>query len=302
MDNATFRLIKKNIESEIVKDLDRLGVYYRIHSRIKTIDSLNNKIQAKGEGYYRVDGKKVQDIIGFRITTYFIEDVDFLWDFFSKKYQVVDKEYDVSSSDVFKPLRKNLVCRFSAENLGIFDAAKKLNNTLDLVDNTFEMQFRTTSSEGWHEVDHALRYKYKGDWDGFLEEDRMFNGIYAILETTDRTLRTLFDHMTYNQYKSKNWEAMLRMKFYLNFEMEPLNESIKQLLNTNKEVAKKIIQCKRSELLLKVALSGLHAPVTFNNVVFLINYLYINNPDMNKIAPKSMLDEFKRVRLVSLAA
>ena len=296
MENATFRLIKKNIESEIVKDLNRLGVYYRIHSRIKTIDSLNEKIQAKGAGYYRVNGKKVQDIIGFRITTYFIDDVDLLWDYFSEKYQVVDKEYDVSTSDVFKPLRKNLICRFSAENSGIFDAAKKLNNTLDLVDNTFEIQFRTTSSEGWHEVDHALRYKCKGDWDGFLEEDRMFNGIYAILETTDRALRSLFDDMAYNQYKRKNWEAMLRMKFYLNFDIEPLNEPIIQLLNSDRELAKKTFNCKRAELLLKVALSGLSAQVTFSNVVYLINYLYINNPDMNKITPKSMLDEFKRVR------
>jgi len=300
MENATFRLIKKNIESEIVKDLNRLGVYYRIHSRIKTIDSLNEKIHAKGEGYYQVEGKKVQDMIGFRITTYFIDDVELLWDYFSEKYQVVDKEYDVSTSDVFKPLRKNLICRFSAENSGIFDAAKKINNMLDLVDSTFEIQFRTTSSEGWHEVDHALRYKCKGDWDGFLEEDKMFNGIYAILETTDRTLRSLFDDMAYNQYKRKNWEAMLRMKFYLNFDVEPLNESIKQLLDRDKELAKKIIQCKRSDLLLKVALSSLHASVTFNNVVFLINYLYINCPEMNKITPSLLLDEFKRVRLISI--
>ncbi|MBK7959276.1 MAG: hypothetical protein IPK03_14995 [Bacteroidetes bacterium] len=32
-----------------------------------------------------------------------------------------------------------------------------VNNSL--VDSTFEVQLRTILSEGWHEIDHDLRYK-----------------------------------------------------------------------------------------------------------------------------------------------
>lgn len=46
-----------------------------------------------------------------------------------------------------------------------------------LTDATYEIQFRTTLSEGWHEIDHALRYKCKTDWDKHEDEERAFNGI-----------------------------------------------------------------------------------------------------------------------------
>ncbi|HPT44195.1 MAG TPA: RelA/SpoT domain-containing protein, partial [Paludibacteraceae bacterium] len=246
MKNRALKTIKDNLEEEIIRDLDRIGVYYRIHSRTKTLESLQQKILTKGEGYYRTEGKKVQDMIGFRITTYFLDDVNLLWNYFSMKYEIVDKQYDLPTSDVFKPLRKNLICRFSADNSAIFDGAKLSGHELELVDSTYEVQFRTTSSEGWHEVDHALRYKCKNDWVPYRDEDKMFNGIYATLETTDSAMKSLFEDMAYNHYKSKNWEAMLRMKFFLKFDNEELSEPVKKLLNTNHELAKNIFKCSRA--------------------------------------------------------
>ena len=85
MRNIPFNKIKNRIEEEIIQDLDRIGIYYRIHSRTKTVESLQQKITTKGEGYYQPDGKKVQDMIGYRITTYFIDDVNLLWNYFFRK-------------------------------------------------------------------------------------------------------------------------------------------------------------------------------------------------------------------------
>jgi len=163
---------------------------------------------------------------------------------------------------------------------------------LDLVDNTFEIQLRTTSSEGWHEVDHALRYKCKNDWIDYREEDKMFNGIYAILETTDRALKSLFEDMAYNHYKCKNWEAMLRMKFFLNFDKGSLSSALKDLLNRDNALAKKVFRCSRADLLYKIAISGLDISVSFNNIVFLINYLYIKNEEIRALTPHWLVKKY----------
>ncbi|WP_202796549.1 hypothetical protein, partial [Thermophagus xiamenensis] len=61
-----------------------------------------------------------------------------------------------------------------------------------MIDNTFEVQLRTILSEGWHEVDHSLRYKCKDDWKDYPDQERLLNGIYAALETNDSTLKSLF--------------------------------------------------------------------------------------------------------------
>jgi len=293
MENTSLTIIKNNIQNEIKNDLDRLAIHYRLHSRIKTIDSLEEKITTKGAGYYSIEGKKVQDVIGFRITTYFIDDVKLLWDYFLKKFEEVSKEYDVATADIFKPLRKNLTCRMAESNSLIFNESKTKYTALEFVDNTFEIQFRTTLSEGWHEVDHALRYKCKGDWNGYMDEDRMLNGIFASLETSDKALKALFDDMSYNHYKCKNWEAMLRMKFRLNFEKKTLNDSIIKIFNNNNEIAKKVFRYNRTDLLQKIAVSGLYMKVSFDNLVFLINYIAVNNSDLNDITPEMILDEFK---------
>jgi len=124
----------------------------------------------------------------------------------------------------------------------------------------------------------------------------MFNGIYATLETTDRALKSLFEDMTYNHYKSKNWEAMLRMKFFLNFDNEALSEPVKKLLNTNHELAKNIFKCSRADLLYGLAISGLDIPVTFNNLVFLINCLCVKNEDIKSLTPPRLQKELANIQ------
>lgn len=292
MENTSLKIIINNIETDINNNLQRIGIHYRLHSRIKTVDSLDEKITSKGDGYYSKEGKKLQDIIGFRITTYFIDDVKLLWDYFSNTYEKVDEIYDPTSVDIFKPLRKNLVCRMIKNENTIFSETQKIDNKLELVDNTFEIQFRTTLSEGWHEVDHSLRYKCKKDWENYIEEDRMLNGIFASLETSDRALKALFDDMSYNHYKHQNWEAMLRMKYRLNFEKSQLDKSIIELFNSNNDLAKRVFRFNRTELLEKIASSGLYMKINFNNIVFLINYLSLKDSRLTEITPSILIDEF----------
>ena len=63
-------LIKNNIEQDIQKQLNRIGILYRLHSRIKTADSITEKNE---RNHYSTSTKLMQDIIGFRVITYFIQ-------------------------------------------------------------------------------------------------------------------------------------------------------------------------------------------------------------------------------------
>lgn len=292
MENSSLIIIKHYIEVQIKKDLERLGIHYRLHSRIKEVDSLEEKINSKGEGYYSTNGKKVQDIIGFRITTFFIDDVKMLWDYFFSKYDRVDDEFDKADADIFKPLRKNLICRMNEENSKIFAELQSIDSNFSLVDNTYEIQFRTTLSEGWYEVDHSLRYKCKTDWKNYPDEDRMLNGIFASLETSDRALKALFDDLSYYHYKQKNWEAMLRMKFRLRFVKKEINRELLEFLSINRNVSKMLYRIDRAKLLNKIANTGLYIPLSFNNLIFLINYIYIKNPHITEQTPTLLKEEF----------
>ncbi|MDR2937524.1 MAG: hypothetical protein LBU92_01120 [Prevotellaceae bacterium] len=295
--NPGLKSILKNIQDEILAEIGRIGIHCRIHARIKEFDSLKEKIDRKGKNYYSKEGKKVQDICGFRITTYFIEDVKLLWDIFERKYEKVDEANDVitqENKEVFKPVHKNLVCRMTDTDSKTLQELSYSNNgdIYSLIDNTFEIQLRTTLSEGWHEIDHVLRYKCKSDWDDFLDEWRMLNGIYATLETSDSALKSLFDDLSYKHYKNHNWEAMLRTKFRLKITKEPLDNRICDILNSDNELAKQIFRVDRQGFIERVALSKLHIPISFNNLIYTLNYLKINNSAIEKLLPQIIKTDF----------
>jgi ppGpp synthetase/RelA/SpoT-type nucleotidyltranferase len=297
--NPGLKTIIRNIQNTILSETDRIGIHCRIHARVKDFASLKEKIERKekeGKGYTK-DGKKVQDICGFRITTYFIEDVELLWDIFERKYEKISEANDQINKKnykVFEPVHKNMVCRMNSTDSETLNELKcsETDEAYLLIDNTFEIQFRTTLSEGWHEIDHVLRYKCQSDWDDFVEKERMLNGIYATLETSDNTLKSLFDDLSYQHYKKRDWEAMLRTKFRLKFTKEPLDNSICDILNNDKELAKQIFRTDRQKFMAQIALSKLHIPISFNNVVYMLNYLKIKNSKIEELLPQVIKVDF----------
>ena len=282
--NPALTLIERAIYDDIIRELHRIGIHCRVFSRIKEYDSLKEKIQRKNKDsstpYYTETGRKMQDILGIRIVTYFYEDVQLLWDLFSKKYEVVDIEEAIINTNNFEALRKNMVCRMPPTQVIVF---KEYINSLNegseyrLVDSTFEIQFRTTLSEGWHEVDHVLRYKCKDDWVGSEMESRMLNGIYATLETSDRALKALFDDLAYKHYKKSNWSAMVRSKFRLHFVKGDLSEEICKILDGNHLLAKRIFRTDRNQVIQAISESGILIPLSLDNLIQIVNYLYIND-------------------------
>lgn len=151
-------IIEKKIKDKLINELTRTGLLFRLFSRVKEQTSIDEKFTRKG---YSLDSSLMQDLIGLRITTYFSDDLRIVVDLCEKLFGKVELVYDEPDTEVFRPLRKNMICRFPKEESGIFTDIKSSNPNFELIDDTFEIQFRTTLSEGWHEVEHLMRYKCK---------------------------------------------------------------------------------------------------------------------------------------------
>ncbi|MBQ4821516.1 hypothetical protein [Aquimarina sp. MMG016] len=293
--NPSLSIIEKSIRESIISELDKIGLLYRVFSRSKDQNSVVDKIDRKiKDGKpYSVNGKKMQDVIGIRIVTYFRDDIEIAKKIINDKLEIVDKEIDNLDSTVFKPKRTNIICRFNSENTNTFEELQKIdssNSFWNLIDNTFELQLRTILSEGWHEIDHSLRYKCKDDWSNYNESERMLNGIYASLETNDIALKNLFQELAYQHFKTKNWEALIRNKFRLKFQLKPLKEDIKLALDKNPDVGKQILKINRNEVLNKISNLENSFPVNLNNTVFLINELFIKDEKIEKLTPGLIKD------------
>jgi ppGpp synthetase/RelA/SpoT-type nucleotidyltranferase len=287
------QLIEKSICGKITSVLDNSGLHYRIFSRIKDSKSIEEKINRKiNEGEpYTIGKKLIQDVIGIRIVTYFKDDVDLVNLLLSNCFSTKGQMIDMPETTDFKPKRTNIICEFNEnESNQFFDVQKVQQSFFNLIDTTFELQLRTILSEGWHEIDHSLRYKCKSDWNGHYESERLLNGIYASLESNDIALKNLFNELSYKHFKKCNWEGMIRNKFRLNFQIVSLKNELKDLFDSNKMLAKEIYKLDREEVIVEISKCEFQYPVNLNNLVYLINKIFLKNVDLYNLTPEIMLD------------
>lgn len=294
---AGFQLIEEEICQKIKDELDKIGIHYRIFSRSKDEKSITEKIarKAKEGSPYQSNGKLIQDIIGIRVVTYFRDDVNLVKDILSRVITFKDEEIDSPELTVFKPKRTNIICSFNETQSKTFSEVQQSSEKeyYNFLDSTFELQLRTILSEGWHEIDHSLRYKCKEDWEGHYDNERLLNGIYASLETNDIALKNLFTELAYKHFKSKNWEGLIRNKFRLRFQLVPLKEEIIQILNEDLTIGKDLFKLNREASLMKLYDIDLSLPVNMNNLILLLNGLLIKNERLLAVTPGVILEEVK---------
>lgn len=302
-----------NILNKIIEDiktpLNKIGIFYRIYGRSKRKDSIENKIslaKQKKDPYGEISAKtgklkKMQDFYGIRIVLYFSDDVKIVHKILSSIFteRKEDSEtHDLEGEaykDTFKPVRYNVIYsipekyRFSAKTLF---GDEEWDN---LVDSTFEVQIRTTLSEGWYEVEHDLRYKNQDDWISHDAEWRQLNGILAALETNDWAMIQIFDTLAYKLYHEHAWEAMLRLKLRIRVStQEKLSEDIITLFNNNIDLAKKFIRFNRSKMLEEMNNRGFYYPLCLDNIVQFINLIdNTPNEELLKITTNIMKDEMQ---------
>lgn len=277
--------ILKQIERSLINELERSGILCRVFSRVKSKDSLDKKLEREG-GKYQVGGKLIQDSLGFRVAVYFHDDCAIVEDILKSifDFDAASSSIDMPDLSTFSALRRNLVFRLPAdvrdEFLAVYDGVP--------VDASFEIQLRSILSEGWHEVEHDLRYKCKSDWAGHDDLSRTLNGIYASIETSDWGMLTLFDELAYRYYKSGMWSQMVRAKFRLRL-TQPVSDDLALFLTPRRAFAKKIFRLNRVEVIKKIFASGLNIPLVGDNLIYVCNYWFIGDKEVEEITPSPLL-------------
>jgi putative GTP pyrophosphokinase len=276
----------KEIVGTIEDELERAGLLCRIFGRVKTSSSLAKKIERK-PGYYSADGKKLQDLIGIRVVLYFADDVEIVYSRLKTFFSFVDETIDKHEETKFAPTRINLILKIPEKH------KSEIRNVIqnNLVDETFEIQIRTMLSEGWHEIDHDLRYKCSSDWNAHLDVARNLNGIFATLETSEYATLRLFDQLAFRHYKAENLEAMLRTKFRLRFSTDFISADIRQVCN--KAIIRLLFKLDRQELIKFLFNSGIIVPITMDNLILIANYKFIGNLKLLDLIPSVLKGEIE---------
>lgn len=279
----------EDIEKIICKKLDKCGIMYRSFSRTKEKVSVKEKIEKKRDKYLQ-RGEKLQDLVGIRIVLYFRDDIDICIDILTQLFEVNNFEYDKPNAETFKPQRINFVFNMPENIMKIPD---DISNAC-LIDNTFEVQIRTIFSEGWHEVEHDIRYKYLNEWNPVPELSRELNGILAVLEVCDCNIMSICEQLAYKKYKGKEWDSMIRNKFRLRFSHQPLDNKLSQILSNNSKLAKEIFRFERKKLIHYFAESTI--PRNCNNVVYIINATQLHDDKIECLTPLVIAEKFKNVK------
>jgi len=280
-------LISHELQRELSGCFDKCGIYYRLFIRTKSSISTITKIKNKK---YEESGRKMQDILGARIVLYFKDDIDICVEIIKKKYDIVEIVRDEETSDTFSPRRLNIVCKMSEKVYGYF--SKEL--WMYPIDNTFEIQIRTIFSEGWHEVEHDLRYKNQTDWTNSMDLSRNLNGIFATLETCDWAILNVTDSLAYQKYKAKDWESMIRNHLRIHMDGTPLSNEIKQIFNEDLKLAKDFYRVDRQSILVYLSDENMFVfPNKMDNYIFLINELLIKNDKISDITPSFLKEKVK---------
>lgn len=158
----------------------------------------------------------------------------------------------------------------------------------ELIDSTFEVQFRTILSEGWHEVEHDLRYKCKKDWESESNLSRQLNGQLAVLETSDWAMLKIFDELSYKKYKDKEWNSFLRNILRIRFDDMELSESIVDVFNKDATLSRELLRAERVKLIQPLINLTSKVPLKMDNVIFILNRNFLKNAEIIALESESM--------------
>ena len=139
-----FREIELDIKAKLNKTLSEAGlVVAAVESRVKSYDSLAGKLELKGQKYNSL--LDITDILGVRIITFYLDDVDIVASAIERLFTVdwensVDKR-KIHEIDSFGYLSLHYICSVPGFPY------------------RFEIQMRTLLQHAWANMDHDTGYK-----------------------------------------------------------------------------------------------------------------------------------------------
>lgn len=271
-------IVEVELRHLIEDRLTQSGLYHRLFSRIKTPDSLEKKFQRKT---YNAE-KKIQDLIGLRVDVYFEDDLRICRHILESMFQLIEWSESSKNEIEFKSVKINGIFR-----LPVYLKELISPETWDMcIDDTIEIQVKTVFFDGWHEIDHDMKYKGGELWEGRTSFSRYFNSILATLELCDKSLVTLFENLGHDLYKEKNWHGMMKAHYRLKMTEEPLYPEVEALLdndNSENNIGKQLFKTKRVVLVDELLKQPRRVPININTMIALVNNAVIHDSRLSLI-------------------
>ena len=296
-DDVNLGMALEEIKANIEEQLKKCGLYYRLFSRVKGSRSLAQKIAGGNYGSSDTQ-RKVQDLIGVRIVLYYSDDL-------SPCRNILEKTFAQNGS---WSVNERTVNQFQATKInGVFEIPQRLlglvkEDTWKLpVDATFEVQIRTVLFEGWHEIEHDMRYKdvknkQRNLWKGNQELARTMNSILASLELCDWSLASLFENLARKHLEKKNWELMLRSRYRLRMEEKPMKPELAAYLNDHGDVARAFFNCDKMKMINALMDENVHTRLTFDVLMKVLNDTYVHDAQVARILSDTKLVVYEPVK------
>ena len=152
---------------------------HSITFRTKGAESLRKKIQDHPERKYE-NLTDLTDLLGVRIISYYIDEVDAIWEVMKKEFDL-DEKNCVDKRETDNPNEFGYASLHLVASLG--ESRTRLSEYSRFSGMKFEIQIRTILQHAWAEIEHDHVYKTKSTVPPDMR--RIFSRISAMLEAAD---------------------------------------------------------------------------------------------------------------------
>ena len=151
-----------------------------VEHRIKRKESFLNKVRIKE---YKSPFINIRDILGVRVITLFLSDIDKVKEIVKESFEIVDEDDKINSSQsTFGYLSVHLIAKLKKAFKGPrYDKIKNL---------AFEIQIRTITMHSWANISHYLDYKSDHDIPNELKRD--FFALSGLFYVADQHFELFF--------------------------------------------------------------------------------------------------------------
>lgn len=180
----SLKKIEKQAYNKVKKALDEQGIYVTaIEHRVKSESSLAGKLLLKGAKYHSI--YDITDLVGFRIITFYSDDVD-------KVAIIAKKLFEIDWKESVDKRKLHELNSFGYNSLHYICRLRTKDPVLKNV--RFELQMRTALQHVWSTIEHDTGYK--GNVKILDEHRRQFSRLAGMLELIDDEFSRLRNEIT----------------------------------------------------------------------------------------------------------
>ena len=274
--------VEDDMKEIIAGPLNKCGIYHRIFYRVKKADSIINKLTNADKNYN--ESHKMQDLIGLRIVLYYVDDIKICKNLIEREFRGCEWAVSSQTTSEFKSMKTNGVLE-----LPKYIADKISPQTWELpIDKTFEVQIRTMAFEGWHEIEHDMRYKYSKMWehDESAHFARKLNSVLATLELCDDSVSVLLEEMGHTYYKEKDWTSMIRCHYHLRTAGMDILPELQEIIDADVTIGKRIYKLPRADFVMLLMDNYKDIEINVNTIIGIINEQLLHNKEITEVVNK----------------